>query len=214
MDFLQKLQIKNNFQVARSQLPCVDDDKKANSKQAFISAQKIYHELNEWVNLAAKDENRAEARKRMVFCIKDESSRLDLQGLGLIGLPPNFKGLIEEDLKHLKHLKLDRNILNQLSDDMKSWIKNQAFKISVVWVDTMVKVQLIPSRQDYNEAGLADQLWYSKNKYSLFKQHAVIEVRTYADSQGGIAPRQAIKELYQPEYSSPDGVCRVTTPAL
>ena len=66
-----------------------------------------------------------------------------------------------------------------------------------------VKVMLVPNKQEYEAAGLADALWCQPYEYAKFKQDAATEVRRFIQEQkykgNIITGPKAVKILFQPE---------------
>jgi hypothetical protein len=62
----------------------------------------------------------------------------------------------------------------------------------------LVRVVLIPSRNEYIAAGLLSILWWEDSDYSSFKTSAVKELKALMISRGIYNSKEAIKVLYQP----------------
>lgn len=62
----------------------------------------------------------------------------------------------------------------------------------------LVRVVLIPSRNEYIAAGLLSILWWEDSDYSSFKTSAVRELKALMISRGIYNSKEAIKVLYQP----------------
>ena len=66
-----------------------------------------------------------------------------------------------------------------------------------------VSVILIPTREEFVNAGLAPTLWHQSDEYDLFKKHAVADVINYVDKQkiegNEITSRTAMQVLFQPD---------------
>lgn len=64
-----------------------------------------------------------------------------------------------------------------------------------------VRVILIPTRKEYQDAQLGDDIWWSDGDYTSFKNSAVHEL-TLAMSRMKTDSKSAIRMLYQPEYGA------------
>jgi hypothetical protein len=65
----------------------------------------------------------------------------------------------------------------------------------------MISVILIPTRREFESAGLRSDLWWGVADYNIFKSTAALELHEYA-SLKKIHIFAAITELYQPHASS------------
>jgi hypothetical protein len=77
-----------------------------------------------------------------------------------------------------------------------------------------VRVVLIPSRDEYTNAGLGEQLWWDESDYTAFKKSAVGELKVLMQKQGIVDSKVAIQVMYQPglleDDESNSGECAVT----
>ena len=96
------------------------------------------------------------------------------------------------------------------SDDLHGDELNSAKAVPkrMVAFQPLVRVVLIPSRQEYATADLLTTLWWEDSDYSFFKTTAVGELRALMLAKGITNLKEAIKDLYQPnnndtEISSP-----------
>lgn len=71
-------------------------------------------------------------------------------------------------------------------------------KIKSVSFSNIVNVILIPSRQEYFDAELDSQIWWSEDNLQHIKLLAVTELRAVMAMQN-IPYKQAVKNLYQPQ---------------
>jgi hypothetical protein len=67
-----------------------------------------------------------------------------------------------------------------------------------------VRVVLIPSRNEYINAGMGDVLWWEESDYSVFKRAAVSELKMLMQSEGILDSKVAIQMMYQPGYLPDD----------
>lgn len=70
----------------------------------------------------------------------------------------------------------------------------------------LVRVVLIPSRNEYIAAGLLSILWWEDSDYSSFKTAAVRELKALMIARGIYNSKEAIKVLYQPGTDDLDEV--------
>ena len=62
-----------------------------------------------------------------------------------------------------------------------------------------VRVALVPTRHEYVEEGLAEDLWWTKGEECLFKKEAALEIQTVARLHF-VDSKSAIKMLYQSDF--------------
>ena len=67
-----------------------------------------------------------------------------------------------------------------------------------------VRVVLIPSRNEYINAGMGDALWWEESDYSVFKRAAVSELKMLMQAEGILDSKVAIQMMYQPGYLPDD----------
>ena len=73
-----------------------------------------------------------------------------------------------------------------------------------VTFQTLVRVVLIPSREEYSQADLHCKLWWTDSDYVSFKLSAVFEVKQLMLSRCFESSQQAIQTLYQPGFDVDD----------
>ena len=85
---------------------------------------------------------------------------------------------------------------NDLLHDEQSSVKTVAKRR--VASQPLVRVVLIPSRNEYIAAGLLSILWWEDSDYTSFKTSAVRELKALMIARGIYNSKEAIKVLYQP----------------
>lgn len=61
--------------------------------------------------------------------------------------------------------------------------------------NTAVHVVLIPTRDDYRNAGLGEVMWFSDDDYRNFKESATIEVKKYMAIHSNVKCKEVIPSL-------------------
>ena len=82
-------------------------------------------------------------------------------------------------------------------------------RLKVRW-NTSIRVILIPTRTEYSDARLAQELWWNEDDYSVFKRAAVDELRV-AMKLLQVDSRTALRTMYQPAVTSTTTTSTVTT---
>ena len=67
---------------------------------------------------------------------------------------------------------------------------------------SVVRVILIPTRQELMKVLMDDPIWWSSDDYILFKTNALEELRELMSRHAHLDPKMASRLLYQPEYDS------------
>jgi len=78
----------------------------------------------------------------------------------------------------------------------------------------LVRVVLIPSRDEYAHAKLLPILWWEDSDYSFFKSSAVCELKTLMLSRRFKSSQEAIRILYQPGFDVEDAERETKVPCL
>ena len=73
-------------------------------------------------------------------------------------------------------------------------------KKSVSFETAVVRVILIPTRQEMTKCLMDDPIWWSTDDYILFKTEALEELRELMSRHAHLDPKMASRLLYQPEY--------------
>ena len=73
-------------------------------------------------------------------------------------------------------------------------------KKSVSFETSVVRVILIPTRQELMKILMDDPIWWSSDDYILFKTNALEELRELMSRHAHLDPKMATRLLYQPEY--------------
>ena len=68
--------------------------------------------------------------------------------------------------------------------------------------DNDVKVVLIPTREEYEEAQLTNLLWWSEDQYKQFKKSALAELKLFLLAYPSLDTKSALKIIYQPIENS------------
>ena len=66
-----------------------------------------------------------------------------------------------------------------------------------VTFSTAVKVVLIPTISEYEEAQLCDAIWWEDGDFKSFKKSAIVELRMFMLQNPGLDAKKAVKILYQ-----------------
>mmetsp|Transcript_17356 Transcript_17356/g.15649 ORF Transcript_17356/g.15649 Transcript_17356/m.15649 type:complete len:175 (-) Transcript_17356:193-717(-) len=112
--------------------------------------------------------------------------------------------IISNILATIKSFAISLIFTNEQSIDEESEEDDSPNVSTVVKFDDSVKVILIPSRNEYHEAKLANLLWWENKDYSKFKDQAHNEVVSAVNINDSCGFREAMTLLYQPEYDLND----------
>ena len=78
-------------------------------------------------------------------------------------------------------------------------------KKSVSFETSVVRVILIPTRQELMNVLIDDPIWWSTDDFILFKTDALEELRELMSRHSHLDPKMASRLLYQPEYDTEFG---------
>ena len=78
----------------------------------------------------------------------------------------------------------------------------KVIKVKKVTFQTLIRVVLIPSKDEYVHAGLFDALWWRDLDYSTFKFSAFTELKALMSSRNIKNSQEAIIILYQPRIEN------------
>lgn len=99
------------------------------------------------------------------------------------------KTVSDTALRTLQRKTDSRGILESKEEEITTSFDRQvAFQSSVI-------VILIPTKEEFVEAGLAEHIWWSRNEQDAFKSDLVEEVKIFFKQNPGKSPRKILREF-------------------
>ena len=94
------------------------------------------------------------------------------------------------------------SFLRSLSAPLYTTTPNSTTKVkkSVSFNRRVVRVILIPTKEEMIEATAKEPLWWAPEEYTVFKNEAVAELKYVMSSHVNMDSKMSLKFLYQPEF--------------